>query len=91
MSLLALGCGPSWLKGALRKIKRSELPIVKMHLRLLRTFLGLGAITWGAAFVGVILPWDRAVSALEGFGAREMTYDPMMDYWRIELTSDSPK
>ena len=52
-----------------------------MHLNLLRAFLGLGAATWGAALAGVFLSWDIAESALEGLGARAMSYDRMMDYW----------
>lgn len=52
-----------------------------MKLRLLRIFLGLAAITWGAAIPGVFLSWDSAVSAMEGLGAQPLKYDPMLDYW----------
>ena len=52
-----------------------------MRLRLLRLFLGLAALTWGAAGVGIFLSWDTAVQALQGLGARAVPHDPMLDYW----------
>lgn len=52
-----------------------------MHLRLLRIFLGLAAVTWGAAVLGVFVSWSTAVQGLQGFGAQPITYDPMLDYW----------
>lgn len=52
-----------------------------MHLRALRLFLGLAAVTWGAAMPGVFLSWDTATTAMQGFGAGPVTYDKMLDYW----------
>ena len=52
-----------------------------MKLRMLRIFLGLGALTWGAAVPGVFLSWDTAATAMEGFGAKSVEYDKMLDYW----------
>lgn len=52
-----------------------------MHLRLLRIFLGLAAITWGAAVLGVFVSWSTATQGLEGLGAQPIPYDRMLDYW----------
>lgn len=48
---------------------------------LLRTFLGLGAVTWAAAIPGVFVSWNSATAAMEGFGAGRIAYDRMVDYW----------
>ena len=52
-----------------------------MRLRLLRIFLGLAALTWGAAVFGVFVSWSTAVQGLQGFGAQAIAYDRMLDYW----------
>ncbi len=49
--------------------------------RLLRMFLLLGALTWGAAIPGIFLGWNSAASALKGLGAEVIEYDKMLDYW----------
>lgn len=51
------------------------------RLRLLRVFLLFSAVVWGGAFVGVVLPWPTAVSALQGLGAKAIPTDRMLDYW----------
>lgn len=52
-----------------------------MHLRLLRIFLGCAALAWGVSIIGVFLTWSTAVEALQGLGARNISYDRMLDYW----------
>jgi hypothetical protein len=52
-----------------------------MQLKVLRVFLGLATVTWGAAIPGVFLSWDSATSVMEGFGAGPVAYDKMLDYW----------
>jgi hypothetical protein len=51
------------------------------HLGLLRLFLGLAALTWGIAVVGVFISWSVATQALEGLGAQAIVYDRMLEYW----------
>lgn len=48
---------------------------------MLRLFLGLAAITWGAAMPGVFLDWETAEGAMESLGADPVAYDKMLDYW----------
>lgn len=50
-------------------------------MRLLRVFLGFCAVAWGVSFLGVVVPWPLAEGALQGWGARPIAYDPMLDYW----------
>jgi hypothetical protein len=57
-----------------------------MQLRLLRLFLGLAAFGWGISIVGVFVSWPEAAKLLEGFGAKPIAYDPMLDYW-LRMTS----
>lgn len=52
-----------------------------MQLRLLRLFLGFAAVTWGASVFGIFASWHAASEALEGLGARPISYDRMLDYW----------
>ena len=52
-----------------------------MGLRILRILLGFAALAWGVSLVGVFLSWPAAAGALEGLGAKPITYDPMLDYW----------
>ena len=52
-----------------------------MHLRLLRLFLGFAAVTWGVSAAGVFVSWSVVTGAMQGLGARSITYDPMLDYW----------
>jgi hypothetical protein len=35
----------------------------------------------GVSVFGVFISWSRAASALQGFGAQPIAYDPMLDYW----------
>lgn len=52
-----------------------------MYSRLLNMVLLLGALGWGVALVGVILPWSTATAVLQGLGAGEIPSDPMLNYW----------
>ena len=52
-----------------------------MKLRLLRFALFVSATGWGVSVFGVVLLWDNAAALLEGFGARPVPHDPMLDYW----------
>lgn len=52
-----------------------------MKLRLLRLFLGFSALAWGVSFFGVVASWPAAEQALQGMGAKPISYDPMLDYW----------
>ena len=52
-----------------------------MKRRILRVLLLASAAAWGVSVVGVFLPWDVAVTALQGLGARAIPTDPMLDYW----------
>lgn len=48
---------------------------------LLRIFLVTGAFGWGVSILAVLLPWTIAENALEGLGAENIRYCPMLDYW----------
>ena len=50
-------------------------------MKFLRTFLLLGAVTWGAASPGVFISWESATNAMAGFGAGPVPADSMLDYW----------
>ena len=52
-----------------------------MKYRLLRVLLFVAAFGWAVAVLGVVLPWSTALIGLRGFGAGEIPYDPMIDYW----------
>lgn len=52
-----------------------------MKVPFLRAWLGLAAVTWGAAAPGILIPWSTAADAMSGFGAGEVSYDRMLDYW----------
>lgn len=52
-----------------------------MNIRLLRLFLGFSALAWGVSAFGVFASWSAAEQALEGLGAKPITYDQMLDYW----------
>ena len=52
-----------------------------MKLRLLRLFLAVSAIAWGASIFGVFVSWPKADELLEGLGAKPIVYDQMLDYW----------
>lgn len=54
--------------------------------RPLRALLTLGALTWGCAAVGIVLPWSMALGGLQGLGAGDIPYDRMLDYW-LRMTS----
>ena len=62
-------------------MKHASCSIVGGRQVLLRVFLALAALTWGAAIPGIFLSWDAATAAMEGFGAGPLAYDKMMDYW----------
>ncbi len=51
------------------------------RLRLLRVFLLFAAFAWGVSVFGVFTSWDAAAQALQGLGAKPITYDRMLDYW----------
>ena len=51
-----------------------------MPLKLLRIFLALAAVTWLAALPAVFMSWNAATTAMEGFGAKPVEYDKMLDY-----------
>ena len=53
----------------------------ELRFRLLRVSLLFCGLTWSASLFGVFVSWDAAVWALEGFGAKPIAYDPMLDYW----------
>ncbi len=50
-------------------------------MRLQKIILAVAALGWGIAFLGIVLPWSVAVSALNGLGAGAIPNDPMLDYW----------
>jgi hypothetical protein len=50
------------------------------RLRLLRLVLVFCALVWGVSAFGVFLKWETAAGALQGMGARPISYDPMLDY-----------
>ena len=52
-----------------------------MKLKLLQIFLISAAIGWGISIYGVFSSWEQAANQLKGLGAKEITYDPMLDYW----------
>ena len=52
-----------------------------MALRIMRMILGLVAISWGIAALGIALPWDTLDTLFHNFGARTLTHDPMLEYW----------
>lgn len=52
-----------------------------IRFRLLRVFLLFAAFAWGVSAFGVFSTWDAAANALQGMGAKPITYDPMLDYW----------
>lgn len=39
------------------------------------------AFVWGVSAFGIFLKWETAADALQGMGAKPITYDPMLDYW----------
>jgi len=52
-----------------------------LQFRLLRVALVFCSLVWGVSAFGVFLNWETAASALQGMGAKPITYDPMLDYW----------
>ncbi|MEO1844758.1 MAG: hypothetical protein ABGZ37_10825 [Akkermansiaceae bacterium] len=57
------------------------LGVSSRALLVIRVGLLLAAWGWGIAFAFVFSPWEVAAEQLEWMGAREMTYQPMLDYW----------
>ena len=47
----------------------------------LRLGLALATFGWGISFAFTFASWDTAVYHLHAMGARELRYQPMMDYW----------
>ncbi len=47
----------------------------------LRLGLAVAAFGWGISFAFTFAGWDTAVYHLHAMGARELHYQPMMDYW----------
>ncbi|MDB6025716.1 MAG: hypothetical protein JWM68_1939 [Verrucomicrobiales bacterium] len=52
-----------------------------MRCRLLRLLLLFSAIAWGVSVIGVFFSWPTAVTILQQLGLKEVSYDPMLDYW----------
>ena len=52
-----------------------------MRVRLLRMLLVFAGIAWSVSIVGVFASWSQAEEMLKGFGAKTISYDPMLDYW----------
>jgi hypothetical protein len=52
-----------------------------LQIRLLRIALLFSSFVWGISAFGVFLKWESAASALQGMGAKPISYDPMLDYW----------
>ena len=52
-----------------------------MKYRILRMLLFFSAFVWGISVFGVVVPWDKAVEALNGLGAGAIPHDPMLEYW----------
>lgn len=58
------------------------LPLPRTAGRLvLRLGLALATFGWGISFAFTFAHWDTAVYHLHSMGARELSYQPMMDYW----------
>lgn len=57
------------------------MKIRQKDLLCLRFFLLVSAIIWGVAVPGIFIKWANASEILQGLGAKEITYDPMLDYW----------
>ena len=53
----------------------------QVRLRTLRLVLCFCASVWGVSAFGIFLKWETAVAALQGLGAKPISYDPMLDYW----------
>ncbi len=51
------------------------------QFRLLRVALVFSGCVWGISACGVFMKWETAAGALQGMGARPISYDPMLDYW----------
>jgi hypothetical protein len=51
------------------------------QFRLLRIALSFSAFVWGVSAFGVFMKWETAAGALQGMGAKPISYDPMLDYW----------
>lgn len=52
-----------------------------MKLRLLRLTLVFSALAWGVSLFGVFASWPAAEAVFQELGARNISYDPMLDYW----------
>ena len=52
-----------------------------LQFRLLRVALIFCAFVWGVSAFGLFWKWETAAGALQGMGAKPITYDPMLDYW----------
>jgi len=52
-----------------------------MKLRLLRLTLAFSALAWGASLFGVFASWPAAEAVSQELGAKNISHDPMLDYW----------
>ncbi|OGV62828.1 MAG: hypothetical protein A2283_02680 [Lentisphaerae bacterium RIFOXYA12_FULL_48_11] len=57
-----------------------------MKFRVLRMLLLFSAFAWGMSVFGVFLPWEKSVAVLNGFGAKTIPNDPMLNYW-VRMTA----
>lgn len=55
-------------------------------VRWLRIALVFCGIAWVVSAYGIFAPWPKVAAALQGLGASEMRFDPMLDYW-LRMTS----
>jgi hypothetical protein len=51
------------------------------RFRLLRFALAFSGCVWGVSACGVFMKWETVAGALQGMGAKPISYDPMLDYW----------
>jgi FtsH-binding integral membrane protein len=52
-----------------------------MKLRLLRLTLVFSSLAWGVSLFGVFASWPAAEAVFQELGARNISHDPMLDYW----------
>ncbi len=52
-----------------------------MKGRILRLLLLFSAFAWGISVLGIFLPWESVLVALNGLGAGPIPHDPMLEYW----------
>ena len=57
-----------------------------MRIRLLRFVLFGTGVSFGICIGAVFLPWSSLETVLRAFGAVDISFDPMIDYW-LRMTS----